>query len=598
MSAVAPRPGSRAASGAKGPFRCAPSPTAAGEGEGGRRFRRDKHFVTTPSPRVKCAQRLVAALLAALACIAQAAPLPRPVGRAFLDAGVPLNAVAIAVQEVGAQRPLFALDAERPMSAASVMKLVTTFAALELLGRDYQWKTEAYLAGSLQNGTLDGDLVLKGYGDPKITIEQWQALMTALRGAGLSTVTGDLVVDRSLFRLPPHDPAAFDREPLKPYNVGPDAMLVNFKSVRLVFTPDAATGAIAVRVEPPLPQITLARPPRASEGDCDDWRSAVGAAFTDRGASAQATFAGIYPTVCGEHDWYLALLNPQAYVHGMFTAYFREAGGSFNGGAKEGLAPRDTTPFATLLSPPLYDIVRDVNKLSNNVMARQLFLTLATTAYPPPVTTAEAAATVKAWLARRHLSMPGLVIENGSGLSRQERISAGSLARLLAAADASPVREEFASSLAVAAVDGTVERRFVNGSVAGQALVKTGSLEGVRAIAGYVIDATGRRWIVVALINHRNAVRGQAAIDFLVQWVSSPTPPPGRSCSRGQVGGVRCDRTEKSEHCPQGCGSCRCSCRLQHVPDWHDTRISCVRCRRGRAHSLAALQQTRDRAVG
>jgi D-alanyl-D-alanine carboxypeptidase/D-alanyl-D-alanine-endopeptidase (penicillin-binding protein 4) len=111
------------------------------------------------------------------------------------------------------------------------------------------------------------------------------------------------------------------------------------------------------------------------------------------------------------------------------------------------------------------------------------------------------------------------VIENGSGLSRTERVSAGALARLLAAADASAVREEFASSLAVAAVDGTVQRRFQNGTVAGQALLKTGSLEGVRALAGYVIDAAGRRWIVVALINHPNAQRATPALDFLVQWV-------------------------------------------------------------------------------
>jgi D-alanyl-D-alanine carboxypeptidase/D-alanyl-D-alanine-endopeptidase (penicillin-binding protein 4) len=203
----------------------------------------------------------------------------------------------------------------------------------------------------------------------------------------------------------------------------------------------------------------------------------------------------------------------------MFTTYFREAGGEFNGRMREGRVPSGVVPFATLESPPLYDIVRDVNKLSNNVMARQLFLTLATTAYPPGVDTAQAADTVAKWLARRRLRMPGLVLDNGSGLSRTERISAGSLARLLDAADASPVREDFASSLAVAALDGTVQRRFQNGTVSGQALLKTGSLEGVRALAGYVIDVQGRRWVVVAIINHPNAARGQSALDYLVQWV-------------------------------------------------------------------------------
>jgi len=152
-------------------------------------------------------------------------------------------------------------------------------------------------------------------------------------------------------------------------------------------------------------------------------------------------------------------------------------------------------------------------------MARQVFLTLATTAAPAPATTARAADAVQRWLARRGLRMPELVLENGAGLSRRERISAGSLARLLLAADASAVREEFASSLAVAAMDGTLQRRFRNGSVAGQALLKTGTLEGVRALAGYVIDAEGRRFVVVALVNHASAARAQPALDFLVQWV-------------------------------------------------------------------------------
>jgi len=289
--------------------------------------------------------------------------------------------------------------------------------------------------------------------------------------------------------------------------------------VRFVFAPNPAGDGVDLRAEPPLPQVALAPPPRLGNGACDDWRAAVGAGFAAAAASARVTFAGRYPASCAERDWYVALLDIPHYALGMFTTYFRAAGGRFDGGVKEGRAPAGAAPFATLDSPPLRDIVRDINKLSNNVMARQLFLTLATAGRQPPATTAEATAAITQWLAARKLRMPGLVLENGSGLSRRERVSAGGLARLLVAADASKLREEFASSLAVAAVDGTVQRRFQNGTVAGQALLKTGSLEGVRALAGYVIDAQGRRFIVVALINHPNAARGQAALDYLVQWV-------------------------------------------------------------------------------
>jgi serine-type D-Ala-D-Ala carboxypeptidase/endopeptidase (penicillin-binding protein 4) len=457
-----------------------------------------------------------AALL--VACAAEA-ELPRTVGQAFADAAVPLHSVALVVQEVGAAQPLFVHDPTRPMNPASVMKLVTTFAALELLGRDYRWKTEAYLGGPLEGGVLRGDLIIKGYGDPKLTIEQWQAFMAALRAKGLDRVAGDLALDRTWFKPAKHDPAEFDKEPLKPYNVGPDALLVSFNAVRFVFTPSAAGDAVELRTEPPLAEIALGAAPRIGGGDCGDWRSAVGAKFVNRGATASASFAGSLAASCGERDWYVALLDHPHFAYGMFSTYFREAGGLFNGGLRDVQAPTGVAPFATLESPPLYDIVRDVNKLSNNVMARQIFLTLATTRYPPPATPALAADVVKRFLKERRIPMPGLVIENGSGLSRKERVTAGGLAQLLAAADRSAAREEFASSLAVAATDGTVQKRFQNGTVAGQALLKTGTLEGVKALAGYVIDAEGRRWIVVAIINHPGAARGQAALDALVQWV-------------------------------------------------------------------------------
>jgi D-alanyl-D-alanine carboxypeptidase/D-alanyl-D-alanine-endopeptidase (penicillin-binding protein 4) len=289
--------------------------------------------------------------------------------------------------------------------------------------------------------------------------------------------------------------------------------------VRFTFAPPGAGAAPLVAIDPALANIVVGAQPKLAPGACGDWQTGLGAAFVDRGSRAEAAFAGRFPVACGQREWWVSLLDHPAYVHAMFELYFRAAGGRFAGGWKTGVAPVGARPFATLESPPLWDIVRDVNKLSNNVMARQVFLTLATTAGPPPASAAGARDAIERWLARRRIGMPELVLENGSGLSRRERISAGSLARLLLAADRSTIREEFASSLAVAATDGTVQRRFQNGTVAGQALLKTGTLEGVRAIAGYVLDADGRRYTVVALVNHASAVRAQGALDFLVQWV-------------------------------------------------------------------------------
>ena len=447
------------------------------------------------------------------------AALPREMRRAFLDAGIPLNHVSIVVQDVAQPRPLLAYDPDRAMSPASVMKLVTTFVALELLGPDYRWRTEAYADGAVVDGVLHGDLVLRGRGDPKITVEQWQAFIARLRAAGLAAVDGNLAIDRSAFALPPYDPGAFDSEPQKPYNVGPDALLVNFKAAELVFVPDAMTGRAVARVEPPLPSVSVAPQPPLDARDCGDWRGALRARFDDDGRSARVQLDGTYPAACGQREWWVALLDAPHYAYDMFAVFFGAAGGRFAGGLTEKRAPPGATPLAVLESPPLYDIVRDVNKLSNNVMARQIFLTLALEAAPPPATPQKAFEVVRRFLALRKIAMPKLVMENGSGLSRSERATAGGLVRLLVAADRSAVREDFASSLGVAAVDGTVGQRFLSDSVGGQALLKTGTLEGVRAMAGYVLAADGHRYAVAAIVNDRNAARGGPALDYVVQWV-------------------------------------------------------------------------------
>jgi serine-type D-Ala-D-Ala carboxypeptidase/endopeptidase (penicillin-binding protein 4) len=447
------------------------------------------------------------------------AALPRVVERAFVDERIPASAVSAYVQEIGQPRALVSHQPGKPMNPASTMKLVTTFAALELLGPDYRWKTEAYADGPIVDGVLEGNLALKGYGDPKITIEQFQAFVASLRATGLTEVRGGLVLDRSYFAPLAHDPAAFDAAPLKPYNVGPDALLVNFKSVRFVFAPNAAGDATEVRLEPPLASIAMRGAPRLVPGECNDWRDALRASFDNRADHAEATFGGQYASGCGERDWYVALLDHPHYVHAMFARYWSDAGGRFAGGVRDGKAPRGAKPIATLLSPPLYDAVRDINKLSNNVMARQLFLTLSTSAHPPPATTAQATDVIRRWLAKRKLNFPELVLENGSGLSRRERISARSMARLLLAADRAPVRGEYVSSLAVAATDGTMRKRFADDEVADQALLKTGTLEGVRALAGYVLGHGGKRYVVVCFVNHANAARARRALDLLVEGV-------------------------------------------------------------------------------
>jgi len=463
---------------------------------------------------------LRALLLFAIAVtVASAQSLPRSVELALKRAQIPLSGVAAYVQDVNGGKPLVAHNAAQAMNPASTMKLLTTYAALELLGPTYTWKTEAYAGGKLQGGVLEGDLILKGYGDPKLTLENFWLLLRRLRALGLREIRGDLVLDRSYFEPVEYDPAKFDAEPLRAYNVGPDALLLSFKTVRFLFVPDAAKKTVTVIAEPRPAGLEFAAAVAATDGACGDWRAGIKADFKSNGASAIANFAGSMPASCGERYWNASLLAPPNYVYGVFRPLWEELGGTLSGDWKNGPVPADAKLLAASESASNAELARDINKFSNNVMARQLFLTLGAEVLKLPGRNDRSAQVVQSWLAEKKLDFPELVLENGSGLSRQERISAGNMGRLLLQAWHSAVMPELMSSLSLVAYDGTMRRRLRFESIAGQAHIKTGSLSDARTLAGYVLDQRGRRRVVVMFINHANAAAGQPAQDALLEWV-------------------------------------------------------------------------------
>ena len=451
--------------------------------------------------------------------VAGAQSLPPAVEQALQRAHIPLAAAAAYVHSVDSPRPHAAHNAAQAMNPASTIKLLTTYAALELLGPAYTWKTEAYAGGRLEGGVLEGDLILKGYGDPKLTLERFWLLLRRLRALGLREIRGDLVLDRSYFEAAEYDPAKFDAEPLRAYNVGPDALLLNFKAVRFQFVPDADRGMVTVIPEPKPAGLAFTASVRATAGACGDWRAGIKADFQTNGGSAKAGFSGSMPAACGERYWNASLLAQPDYVHGVFRQLWEELGGTLAGTWKDGAAPADARLLAASESVSNAELVRDINKFSNNVMARQLFLTLGAEMLKLPGRSDRSTQVVQSWLRGKKLDFPELVLENGSGLSRQERISAGHMGRLLLEAWRSAVMPELMSSLPLVAYDGTMRRRLRFESIAGQAHIKTGSLSDARTLAGYVLDRRGQRHVVVLFINHANAAAGQPAQDALLQWV-------------------------------------------------------------------------------
>jgi D-alanyl-D-alanine carboxypeptidase/D-alanyl-D-alanine-endopeptidase (penicillin-binding protein 4) len=465
---------------------------------------------------------LLAILLLAYSSLNLAMPLPAQVLQALQKANIPLEAIAIEVREVSQPSPIISFNATAAMNPASTMKLLTTYAGLELLGPAYTWKTEAYLDGQLKNGVLQGDLILKGYGDPKFTIEQFWLWMAELRARGLREIRGDLVLDRSFFELPAHDSAAFDNDPVRAYNVGPDALLLNFNTLRFRYLPEGEH--LRAIIEPPLAGIKLDSQltPQAS-GNCDDWDDTISIQATGERILLQ----GGYPAACGEREHSLSVLPHSRHVDAVFRAVWQQLGGSLSGKQRDGELRLGAQLFSTHRSEPLSLAIRDINKYSNNVMARQLFLTLGTatsdaaiggnlTASIPRSTLA-----MQNWLAQKGLVFPELVLENGAGLSRKERISAQHMAQLLQHVATSPLSAELIASLPILGVDGSVKKRLKNSPAASHAHLKTGTLEGVKTLAGYVKARSGKEWIVVFFINHPNAKRGQAAQDALIEWLQT-----------------------------------------------------------------------------
>jgi D-alanyl-D-alanine carboxypeptidase/D-alanyl-D-alanine-endopeptidase (penicillin-binding protein 4) len=455
---------------------------------------------------------LLATVLAALPAQAE---IPAPVQAALDKAGVPAASVALVAEPLEGPGPRFAHNADAAMNPASVMKLVTAYAALDLLGPAFTFHTDVLATGELAGGILEGDLYIRGGGDPKLTYERVWQMARQLRARGLREIHGDIVVDRSYFSGAPHDPGKFDNEGRRAYNAGADALLVNYNAIAFRFIPEGDT--VRVVGEPDLPNVEVTSRLRATREPCFSYRSGLQYEVGEMGLLANVSFSGTYPAACGERTLSLSVFEPAKFAESHLRWLWSEVGGVLRGTVRAGSVPEKARLLLRQDSEPLPNLVRDMNKHSNNVMARHLFLALSAEPAGRGGEAQASARRVLEWLRSRHVEPQGLVMENGSGLSRVERASAATLAALLRSAYASAVMPEIMSSLPLYAIDGTLRTRKAGG-VAGQAHLKGGTLNDVQAIAGYVRDRDGRRWVVAMLINHPRANAAQGALDAFVDW--------------------------------------------------------------------------------
>lgn len=447
--------------------------------------------------------------------------LPARVERVLGAYDMDAASYSVWVQDVDADTPLLAVNADVARNPASTIKLLTTFLALEDLGPAYTWRTEVYLDGELQDGRLAGDLYLKGYGDPYLVTERVWLLLRGLRQRDLRDIEGDLVIDNSFFAVPPEDPGAFDGQPYRVYNVTPEAFLVNFRAVNFIFRPAADEQGVQIIADPAPANLEIRNQLQLREGRCGGYQGGIRVAPGEANVGGVVTFSGRFGRDCPEYRLARSVMDAREFSYGVVRSLWEESGGTLGGTGRDATVDEDWESFYDFDSPPVSEVIRRVNKWSNNVMSRQVFLTMGAERFGAPGTVEKARDAATAALAERGLDFPELRLDNGAGLSRDTQISARNLARLLLAGYDSPYRSEFESSLALAGLDGTMRRRFRDDQLTGRMHIKTGRLSGVFAMAGYLRAASGRDFVVVAMQNHPQAHRGpgEEAHTALLRWV-------------------------------------------------------------------------------
>ena len=331
------------------------------------------------------------------------AQLPVTVVEALKKAGIPQENVAVYVQAVESDSASMTHNANKPMNPASVMKLVTTYAALQALTPAYRWKTEVYREGLLKNGVLNGNLIFKGYGDPSFKAQEFWRLLMAIKQAGIQEINGDVMIDKSFFANDFESVNTFDEEKWRAYNAKPSAFLVNGRNTSFKFS--VQDNVVNVDQEFELPQVQVINQMKLRTSSCGDWRNYFSYDVRPNLSGVAVTFTGTYSADCEERYLELSVMNDVEYAFATFKKLWTELGGKFNGT----LQLRDVTPIAVKVtsqfSEPLGTVIREINKWSNNVMARQLMLTLAAEKMGVPATQANGAQTTKNILTNKQLTI-------------------------------------------------------------------------------------------------------------------------------------------------------------------------------------------------
>ncbi len=460
--------------------------------------------------------------------------LPEEVTKLLTKYKIPDKNISVYIRDINAKTALIEHNADKLRIPASTMKLLTTYAGLKELGPNYSWRTEVWLRGELKDGVLKGDLIIKGFGDPFLVVENFWKLVKNLRNKGLRVIEGDIIVDNSYFSQPPHNPAAFDGKPFRVYNAQSSALMFNFQATRFLFRPiedeiksgskkkakkskKKVTGRVEVIPFPAIKGFKFDNQIKLTSGKCR--RSHFKPKFS-KNKKGVLVIKGNYSIKCKQRFILRVVSKPEQHIYNAFRDVWTDLKGTLKGGLKKGRLAKDDERFHVYSSPTLGEMIRLINKWSNNVMTRQLLLTVGAKKYGAPGTLEKGKRAVLSILAEGGIDTTGINLENGSGLSRKAKISARQMADLLDKAYRDAYMPEFLSSLSLPGVDGTLVNRFRKEDLRGRSHLKTGTLNSVTSIAGYMLNRAGKRMIIVVQHNGNKSGggRGKKIQDALLRW--------------------------------------------------------------------------------
>lgn len=454
---------------------------------------------------------LLAALLVALplhAASAEAPPggsptasaLPAALAEVIRGTALKDARTSILVEELATGRQLFASHPDELLNPASNMKLVTTIAALSILGPQHRFYTDLLLEKELEQGVLQGHLYLRGKGDPSLDTNRLYELVRTLKNRGLTEVKGDLVLDDAWFDAEREGPGWEQDRADSAYMAPAGALSLNHNVIEVQVLPGDAPGMPArVVIEPFSEHFELeARVITAPRGSLDR----VKVTSQPKGDRQKLVVEGRVAFGAEPHFSWKRISHPPLYAGLTFKQLLKESGIKLRGRVRRGVTPYKLKPFVSTASEPLAVLVYQLNKSSQNHMTEQLLKVIGAHVYGAPGTWEKGVQACEELLAREVAIPRGtFVMRNGSGLNDVNRLSARQFVRLLRWAHRQELASELLASLPIAGVDGTTRSRMDGTDAEGRLRAKTGTLQNVTALSGYVAGASGTKYVFSILVN-------------------------------------------------------------------------------------------------